>query len=178
VMGRHAGWIALHGGLAGGAHIILIPEIPFDYDKICEAITMRATRGSIYSLVVVAEGASPAHGQVVMRPSQEGEFRYGGIGDVVAREIAARTGKETRCTVLGHLQRGGAPTTLDRILGTRFGVKAVKLVAEGQFGSMVSYQNYQVRHVPIADAINKLKLVPQDGELVQTARAVEISFGD
>ncbi|MGZ4986223.1 MAG: 6-phosphofructokinase, partial [Chthoniobacterales bacterium] len=103
---------------------------------------------------------------------------YGGIGVVVAAEIAARTGKETRCTVLGHLQRGGAPTTLDRILGTRFGVKAVKLAAEGQFGSMVSYQNYQVRHVPIADAVNRLKLVRPDGELVQTARDVEICFGD
>jgi 6-phosphofructokinase 1 len=97
---------------------------------------------------------------------------------VVAAEIAVRTGKETRCTVLGHLQRGGAPTTLDRILGTRFGVKAVKLVAEGHFGSMVSYQNYQVRHVPIADAVNRLRLVRPDSEMVQTARDVEISFGD
>ena len=178
VMGRHAGWIALHGGLAGGAHIILIPEIPFDYGRICEAIQMRETRGSIYSIVVVAEGAKPAHGQVVMRPNAEGEYRLGGIGHVVAEEIAARSGKETRCTVLGHLQRGGAPTTLDRILGTRFGVKAVKLAAEKQFGSMVSYQNYQVRHVPIADAVNRLRLVPPDGEMIETARAVDISFGD
>ncbi|MFN2508038.1 MAG: 6-phosphofructokinase [Chthoniobacterales bacterium] len=178
VMGRHAGWIALHGGLAGGAHIILIPEIPFDYDKIVEAVRTREKRGSIYSLVVVAEGACPADGQVVMRPEETGENRFGGIGDVVAAEIAARSGKETRCTVLGHLQRGGAPTTLDRILGTRFGVKAVKLIAERQYGSMVSYQNYQVQHVPIADAINKLKLVPPSGEIVQTARDVDISFGD
>lgn len=178
VMGRHAGWIALHGGIAGGAHIILIPEIPFDYDKITEAIRMRDVRGSIYSLVVVAEGSHPADGQVVMRPMETGEDRLGGIGSVVANEIAARTKKETRCTVLGHLQRGGAPTTLDRILGTRFGVKAVKMVAERQFGSMVSYQNYQVRHVPIADAVNRLRLVPPDGEMVQTARDVEISFGD
>jgi phosphofructokinase-like protein len=178
VMGRHAGWIALHGGLAGGAHIILIPEIPFDYDKIGEALKRREVRGSIYSLVVVAEGACPAHGQAVMRPSESGEYRFGGIGSVVAAEIAARTGRETRCTVLGHLQRGGAPTALDRILGTRFGVKAVKMIHEGQFGSMVSYQNYQVRHVPIADAVNRLRLVPPHGELVQTARDVEISFGD
>ena len=113
-----------------------------------------------------------------MRPNQEGEYRLGGIGDIVAREIAARTGKETRCTVLGHLQRGGAPTALDRILGTRFGVKAVKLIQEKQCGSMVSYQNYQVQHVPIADAVNRLRLVPADGEMVQTARAVEICFGD
>jgi len=178
VMGRHAGWIALHGGIAGGAHIILIPEIPFAYDKIIEALQMRETRGSIYSLVVVAEGACPGDGEGVMHQVESGENRFGGIGWVVAAEIAARTGKETRCTVLGHLQRGGAPTTLDRILGTRFGVKAVRMVVEKQFGSMVSYQNYQVQHVPIADAINRLKLVPPDGEMVQTARDVEISFGD
>lgn len=178
VMGRHAGWIALHGGIAGGAHVILIPEIPFDYDKIAAAIQARADRGHLSAIVVAAEGARPRDGQVVMRHSEEGEDRYGGIGSVVAHEIAARTGKETRCTVLGHLQRGGAPTTLDRILGTRFGVKAVKLIHEKQFGSMVSYQNYQVRHVPIAAAVNRLKLVPPDGEIVQTARDVDISFGD
>ncbi|MFN2476035.1 MAG: 6-phosphofructokinase [Chthoniobacterales bacterium] len=177
VMGRHAGWIALHGGIAGGAHVILIPEIPFDYAKICEALRMRDVRGSIYSLVVVAEGARPAGGQVIMHEQGGGEYRMGGIGGIVAHEIAARSGRETRCTVLGHLQRGGAPTTLDRILGTRFGVKAVNLIAEREFGSMVSYQNYQVRHVPITDAVNRLRLVPPDGELVQTARDVEISFG-
>jgi len=178
VMGRHAGWIALHGGLAGGAHVILIPEIPFDYDKIATAVKARDARGSYNSLIVVAEGASAGNGQIVMRPSDSGEYRLGGIGDIVAREIASRTGKETRCTVLGHLQRGGAPTTLDRILGTRFGVKAVKLIHEKQFGSMVSYQNYQVQHVPIADAVNRLRLVPPDAQMVQTARDVEISFGD
>ena len=178
VMGRHAGWIALHGGIAGGAHIILIPEIRFDYDKLIEAIHLREKRGSVYSLVVAAEGACPADGQEILRHIEGGEDRFGGIGNVVAAEIAARTGKETRCTVLGHLQRGGAPTTLDRILGTRFGVKAVNLVAENEFGSMVSYQNYQVRHVPIADAVHRLKVVRPDGELVQTARDVEICFGD
>jgi phosphofructokinase-like protein len=178
VMGRHAGWIALHGGIAGGAHVILIPEIPFHYDKIVEAICARESHGSVYSLVVVSEGACAADGQQVVRKRQDEEDRYGGIGCVVAAEIAARTEKETRCTVLGHLQRGGVPTTLDRILGTRFGVKAVKLIHERQFGSMVSYQNYQVRHVPIAEAVNHLRLVPPDGEMVQTARDVEISFGD
>jgi ATP-dependent phosphofructokinase / diphosphate-dependent phosphofructokinase len=178
VMGRHAGWIALHGGLAGGAHIILIPEIRFDYEKIAAAIHLRANRGNPSAIVVVAEGACPRDGQVVVQCYKEGEYRLGGIGEVVAREIAARTGKETRCTVLGHLQRGGAPTALDRILGTRFGVKAVQLIHEQQFGSMVSYQNYQVRDVPIADAVNCLKLVPSNGELIQTARAVDISFGD
>jgi 6-phosphofructokinase 1 len=114
----------------------------------------------------------------VKRDVEAGEFRLGGIGDIVAREIAKRTGKETRCCVLGHLQRGGAPTTLDRILATRFGVKAVQLANEEHFGSMVSYQNYKVRHVPIAEAVNRLKLVSPNGELVQTARDVDISFGD
>ena len=178
VMGRHAGWIALHGGIAGGADIILIPEIPFDYDKIATAIKARESAGDLGTLVVVAEGAKPKDGQQVKRDMEGGEFRLGGIGDIVAREIAKRTGKETRSCVLGHLQRGGAPTTLDRILGTRFGVKAVQLANEGHFGSMVSYQNYQVRHVPIADAVNRLRLVPPNGEMVQTARDVEISFGD
>src|ERR1051325_5310294 len=156
VMGRHAGWIALHGGIAGGADIILIPEIPFDDDKIADAIKRRGAAGRLGSLVVVAEGARPKDGQQIKRDMQGGvEFKLGGIGDVVAREIAERTGKETRSCVLGHLQRGGAPTPLDRTLGTRFGVKAVQLANEGHFGSMVSYQNYQVRHVPIADAVNR-----------------------
>jgi len=178
VMGRHAGWIALHGGIAGGADIILIPEIPFDYDKITSTIKARDAAGNLGSLVVVAEGARPKDGQQVMRESKDGEFRLGGIGDIVTTEIAKRTGKETRSCVLGHLQRGGAPTTLDRILATRFGVKAVQLANEGHFGSMVSYQNYQVRHVPVAEAVNRLRLVPPNGEMVQTARDVEISFGD
>ena len=178
VMGRHAGWIALHGGIAGGADVILIPEIPFDCEKIAASIKARDAAGNLSSLVVVAEGAKPKDGQQVKRDMQDGEFRLGGIGDMVAREIARRTGKETRSCVLGHLQRGGTPTPLDRTLGTRFGVKAVQLANEGHFGSMVSYQNYQVRHVPIADAVNRLRLVPPNGEMVQTARDVEISFGD
>jgi 6-phosphofructokinase 1 len=178
VMGRHAGWIALHGGIAGGADIVLIPEIPFDYDKIAAAIKARDASGDLGSLVVVAEGARPKDGQQIKRDMEDGEFRLGGVGDLVAREIAKRTGKETRSCVLGHLQRGGAPTTLDRILGTRFGVKAVQLANEGHFGSMVSYQSYQVRHVPISEAVNRLRLVPPNGEMVQTARDVEISFGD
>jgi len=178
VMGRHAGWIALHGGIAGGADIILIPEIPFDFDKIASVVKAREAAGYLGSVVVVAEGARPKHGEQVKRDVESGEFRLGGIGEIVAQEIARRTGKETRCVVLGHLQRGGAPTTLDRILGTRFGVKAVQLANEGHFGSMVSYQNYQVRRVPIAEAVNRLKLVPPNGEMVQTARDVDISFGD
>jgi ATP-dependent phosphofructokinase / diphosphate-dependent phosphofructokinase len=178
VMGRHAGWIALHGGISGGADIILIPEIPFDFEKIATVVKMRDATGYLGTVVVVAEGARPKHGEQVKRDVEGGEFRLGGIGEVVAREIAKRTGKETRCCVLGHLQRGGPPTTWDRILATRFGVKAVQLANEGHFGSMVSYRNYQVRHVPIAEAVNRLKLVPPNGELVQTARDVDISFGD
>ena len=129
-------------------------------------------------MVVVAEGATPKDGQQVLHQTEAGEYRLGGIGVVVARELAGRTGKDTRCCVLGHLQRGGAPTTLDRILGTRFGVKAVQLINEGRFGSMVSYQNYQVQHVPIAEAVNRLRLVQPSSQMVQTARDVEISFGD
>lgn len=178
VMGRHAGWIALHGGIAGGADVILIPEIPFDYEKIAASIKAREAAGDLSSLVVVAEGAKAKDGQQVKRDMEGGEFRLGGIGDIVAREIAKRTDKETRGCVLGHLQRGGTPTPLDRTLGIRFGVKAVHLANEGHFGSMVSYQNYQVRHVPIAEAVNRLRLVPPNGEMVQTARDLEISFGD
>src|SRR5438477_7283096 len=175
VMGRHAGWIALHGGVAGGADIILIPEIPLAYGKVAGVIKAREAAGYFGTVVVVAEGARPEHGEQVKRDVEGGEFRLGGIAEIVAREIATHTGKETRCCVLGHLQRGGAPTTLDRILATRFGVKAVQLANEGHFGSMVSYQNYQVRHVSIAEAVNRLKLVPPNGELVQTARDVDIS---
>ncbi len=178
VMGRHAGWIALHGGIAGGADAILIPEIPFDYEKLADFVKQREAAGTLSSMVVVAEGAQPKDGQQVLHQTEVGEYRFGGIGDVVAHELAARTGKETRCCVLGHLQRGGAPTTLDRILGTRFGVKAVQLANEGHFGSMVSYQNYQVQHVPIADAVNRLRLVQPSSQMVETARDVEISFGD
>src|SRR5204863_9134115 len=125
VMGRHAGWIALQGGIAGGADIILIPEIPFDFEKIAGVIKAREAAGYLGTVVVVAEGARPEHGEQVKRDVEGGEFRLGGIAEIVAREIATHTGKETRCCVLGHLQRGGAPTTLDRILATRFGVKAV-----------------------------------------------------
>ncbi|HYR58239.1 MAG TPA: 6-phosphofructokinase, partial [Chthoniobacteraceae bacterium] len=113
-----------------------------------------------------------------VRVTGSGEYTLGGVGEIVAREVAKRTGKETRTCVLGHLQRGGAPTTLDRILGTRFGVAAVELIAEGKFGHMVSYQNYQILSVPIADAVNRIKLVSAESQMVQTCRAVGISFGD
>jgi len=178
VMGRHAGWIALHGGLAGGADVILIPEIPFEYEKIAAEVMRRDREGAKSTMIVVAEGASSKDGRQHRHSTASGEHRLGGIGEIVGREIGERTGKEVRTCILGHLQRGGAPTTLDRILGTRFGVKAVQLVAEGKFGSMVSYQNYLTLDVPISHAVHKLRRVSPDCQMIQTARAVEISFGD
>lgn len=183
VMGRHAGWIALYGGLAGGADVILIPEIPFSLDKLADAVRARDKAGHVSTLIVVAEGARLAGGREIYRATQPGEFRLGGIGENVARELDRRINrprlvKEIRTCVLGHLQRGGDPTTLDRILGTRFGVKAVDLIAEERFGQMVSYQNYQVLSVPIASAVRRLKTVPPDCQMVETCRAIGISFGD
>lgn len=177
-MGRHAGWVALYGGLAGGADIILIPEIPFDYDKVAQEVLHRDKIGCKSTIIVVAEGATPRHGQQQRHATASGEYRLGGIAETVGREIAARTDKEVRTCVLGHLQRGGAPTTLDRILGTRFGVKAVELIQEEKYNSMVSYRNNRVVDVPISHAVHKLHKVPAEGELVRVARTMEISFGD
>jgi len=178
VMGRHAGWIALYGGLAGGADIILIPEIPFAHERVAEAVRAREAEGCLSTLVVVAEGASPVAGEPISHQVGLGEYKLGGMGERVAAEIAARTGKETRTCVLGHLQRGGDPTTLDRILGTRFGVYAVQMIAEGRTGHMVSYRNDQVQAVPLEDAVHRLKLVVPDSQMVQQARAMGICFGD
>ncbi len=178
VMGRHAGWIALYGGMAGGASCILIPEIPFSYEKIADAIRARERFGFHSSLVVVAEGAKPIGGQQMGAAREGGEIRLGGIGDVVAEKLSELTGKETRCTRLGHLQRGGSPTCLDRVLGTRFGVEAINLIAEKRFGRMVSYRQYHVGSVLIEDAVRKLKLVDPEGEIVAAAKSVGIHFGD
>lgn len=183
VMGRHAGWIALHGGLAGGADIILLPEIPFTYEKLTDALRAREKAGHPSTLIVVAEGARPTGGREQYRATQPGEFRLGGIGESVARELDHRLNrprlvKEIRTCVLGHLQRGGDPTTLDRILGTSFGVKAVDLIVGEKYGQMVSYQNYQVLSVPIASAVRRLKTVQPDCQMVATCRAIGISFGD
>jgi phosphofructokinase-like protein len=179
VMGRHAGWIALWGGIAGGASTVLIPEIPFSFEKVAEHIKARDAQGYHSSLVVVAEGACLPTGDLVsVDANTGGEIRLGGVGEVVAHHLEALTGKETRSCTLGHLQRGGAPTSLDRILGMRFGVMAAKLAAEGRFGRMVSYQAYHVDSVPIEEAVNKLRLVENNSELVQAARAVGICMGD
>lgn len=179
VMGRNAGWIALWGGIAGGANVILIPEIEFNFESVANVIRSRDAKGLLSTMIVVAEGARIPGGELVTKErSTVSEHRLGGIGEYVAAKIAEMTGKETRSCTLGHLQRGGSPTSLDRLLGTRFGVKAVKLIEEGKFGHMVSYQAYQVSSVPIEDAVSATRLVDPSGEVVQTARAVGISFGD
>src|ERR1700751_5475674 len=178
VMGRHAGWIALHGGISGGADVILIPEIPFEWEKVAAAVRQRDAEGYQSTMIVVAEGARPRDGMQHYQQSLRGEYRLGGIGEIVAREVAERTGKETRYCILGHLQRGGAPGPLDRILGTRFGVKAVSLINEGKFGRMVSYQHYEIQDVSIAEAVHRLRVVDPENQLIETARAVDISFGD
>ncbi len=179
VMGRHAGWIALWGGIAGGANVVLLPEIPFTFEKITEFINQRDAQGYHSTLVVVAEGASMPDGHIVtMDPNAGGEVRLGGIGEQVATKLQKLTGKDTRACTLGHLQRGGSPTALDRILGMRFGVMAVKLAKEGRFGRMVSYQSYHVDSVPIEEAVHQLRLVEPASELVQAAKAVGICLGD
>ena len=178
VMGRYAGWIALHGGLAGGADAILIPEIPFSYETLAAYVEKRMAGGAQSTLIVAAEGAFPEGGEyATLHGSTGGETRLGGVGSRVSHEIAKRTGRETRDVVLGHLQRGGAPTTQDRLLGMRFGVGAVKLIQEKKFGHMVSYLNYQIGSVPIKEAVHQIKRVQAEGQMVQTAKAIGISFG-
>ncbi|MGJ8655684.1 MAG: 6-phosphofructokinase [Akkermansiaceae bacterium] len=179
VMGRNAGWIALWGGIAGGANVILLPEIEFSLDKVADHIMEREAKGNHSSMVIVAEGARTPEGKLVTQEYDEGgSVRLGGIGDFVANELAKRTGKDTRACTLGHLQRGGEPTSLDRILGARFGVKAVKLAEEGRFGRMVSYQSYLVSSASIEKAVHKLRLVDPESEVVEAARAIGICLGD
>ena len=180
VMGRHAGWIAVHSGIAGGADVILIPEIPFRIDKIAETVLHREQTGKHFSIVVVAEGAFPAGGALTHRAAKEAgrEQRLGGIGEQVAAAIHEATGKECRVVVLGHLQRGGQPTTFDRVLGTRFGAAAARLIKKGQFGRMVALIPPDVESVPIRDAISSMKRVTPDSDIVQSARDIGISFGD
>jgi 6-phosphofructokinase 1 len=163
VMGRHAGWIALHSGLAGGADVILVPEQPFDVDGVCDRLRHRHSRGAGFSIVVVAEGAVPAAGTMATQDSGVDEFghvRLGGIGGLLAPEIEARTGFETRVTILGHVLRGGTPTAFDRILATRFGLEAVDAAHEGDFAKMVALRGPDVVRIPIGEAIETLKTVP------------------
>ncbi|HEV2993096.1 MAG TPA: 6-phosphofructokinase [Acidimicrobiia bacterium] len=163
VMGRHAGWLALWSGLAGGADVILIPEQPFDLDAVCERLRHRHTRGASYSIVVVAEGAQPTEGTMTIQDAGVDEFghvRLGGIASALAPEIEDRTGYETRVTILGHVLRGGTPTAFDRILATRFGLAAIDAVHEQDFGTMVALRGTDIVRVPIADAVRTLKTVP------------------
>jgi phosphofructokinase-like protein len=180
VMGRYAGWIAIYAGMAGGADVILIPEIPFHYDVVCEAVMARERHGKHFTLVVAAEGAKPAGGDfVTTAPQQQNrEARLGGIGAVVAAEIEKRTGKETRAMVLGHLQRGGSPTFMDRVLCTLFGAKAVELITEGRFGRMVAHNGRFVESVPLAEATGRLRTVPLDEGFVHATRSLGICLGD
>ena len=180
VMGRYAGWIALHAGVGGGADVILIPEIPFDIEKVASKIRERDQWGARFSIVVVAEGAMPQGGHTSVKTEARPGYveRLGGIGQFVGSEIERLTGKETRVVVLGHLQRGGAPTAADRVLATRFGARAVELVRCGQFGMMVANRPPDIVPVPIEDVVGKMKLVPLDNDLITTARAMSVGFGD
>ncbi len=181
VMGRYAGWIALHAGIAGGADVILIPEIPYDLASVCAKIFSRAEQGKKFSLVVVAEGARPKDGEMVVAEYTDDTFdpiKLGGIGKKVADDIARECAVETRSLVLGHLQRGGSPSAFDRILATRFGAHAVKLVVEGKFNRMVCLNTPVVTSVDLAEAVREMKAVDPNSDLVFAARSVGISFGD
>jgi ATP-dependent phosphofructokinase / diphosphate-dependent phosphofructokinase len=180
VMGRGAGFIALHSGLAGTADVILIPEIPYQMTKVCEKIMSRDKAGRHFSIVVVAEGAFPSGGDVsIMGASMPGEAkRLGGVCETIAKEIQRMTGKETRSLVLGHLQRGGVPTGYDRLLATRFGAAAVRAIAEEKWGYMVALQSPHIVAIPIEEALREPKRVDPNHDLVLTARETGISFGD
>jgi 6-phosphofructokinase 1 len=180
VMGRYAGWIALYSGVAGGADAILIPEIPYDLVKVAERLKERDKWGARFSIVVVAEGACPVGGRMALLEEAHDGYaeRLGGIGAQVCKELGELTGKETRSVVLGHLQRGGAPTSFDRMLATRFGGKAVELVKQGVFGTMVAFDPPDIVARPLADVVGKIKTVPQDSDVLMTARALGVTFGD
>ena len=171
VMGRHAGWIATTAGIAGGAAEIMVPEEPFDIQAVADRLTARHEKGRFASIVVVAEGATPVHGSMVLQSRESdafGHVRLGGIGNVVAEEIEKRTGFETRVTILGHVQRGGTPTAFDRVLATRFGTAAIDAVHDGAFGSMVALEAGEIVRVPLADAVTELKTI--DPRLLEVAR--------
>jgi phosphofructokinase-like protein len=180
VMGRYAGWIALHSGVAGGADVILIPEITYDLEKVAQCVRDRDKLGARFSIVVVAEGAHPKNGGFTLLEEAHGGHaeRLGGIGIRCAAQLSELTGKETRYVVLGHLQRGGSPTAFDRTLATRFGGKAVELLMKGQFGKMVANHPPDLVPVPLGEVVGKTKTVPLDYDLLLTARALGVSFGD
>lgn len=180
LMGRDAGWIALESGIAGGADVILIPEIPFKWDAIYGKIEDRRKMGRKFSIIVVAEGAFPAEGERVIQETAEktgGLVRLGGIGQVVGRQISEHLKMDTRVTTLGHIQRGGKPSTFDRILATRMGVEAVHLVVRGEFGHMVALRNAKIVSVPLEEAVGQQKLVDPEGQMVKTAESIGINLG-
>jgi 6-phosphofructokinase 1 len=179
LMGRTTGWIALHAGVGGSADVILIPEISFDLETVCEAIRERDRIGRRYSIVVVAEGAAPAGSQAMTKEKKEigTEARLGGIAEWLAGEIAARTGKETRSLVLGHLQRGGGPTSFDRLMALRFGTAAVRTLSEGKTDVMVALRPPVVIAVPLVEAVVGRRAVPLDGDTIATARSLGICLG-
>jgi ATP-dependent phosphofructokinase / diphosphate-dependent phosphofructokinase len=180
VMGRYAGWIALHSGMAGGADVILIPEISYDLERVAACIRDRDKLGARFSIVVVAEGAHPKDGGFTLIEAAHGGHaeRLGGIGIRCATQLGELTGKETRYVVLGHLQRGGSPTAFDRTLATRFGGKAVELLIKGRSGKMVANHPPDLVPIPLGEVVGKTKTVPLDYDLLLTARALGVSFGD
>ena len=179
VMGRYAGWIALESGVSGSADAILIPEIPYDLGKVAEKVRQRDGQGRTFSIVIVAEGARPAGGSVSVINREVGRAeRLGGAGEKVAAELEELTGKETRLVVLGHLLRGGSPTSFDRLLGQRFGAAAVRALDEGQRGVMVALDPPTVRYIPLEEATRRMKTVPLDCDIMLTARDLGICFGD
>jgi len=180
LMGRYAGWIALYSGVAGGADVVLIPEIPYNVDKVAACLRDREARGAKFSIVVVAEGARLIDGSLSLIEAAHGGHaeRLGGAGVLCARQLEERAGKETRHVVLGHLQRGGTPTAFDRTLATRFGGKAVELLLHGQFGKMVANHPPDLVPIPIGEVVGKTKTVPLDYDLLLTARSIGVSFGD
>jgi 6-phosphofructokinase 1 len=181
VMGRNAGWIAVWAGIAGGADVILIPEVPFRYEAVVEKIMLRERRGRHFSIVVVAEGASVEGGHAVVKSEGDvfrGAVVLGGIADRVAKELAKRTGKETRSLVLGHLQRGGGPTTHDRLLALRFGAAAVRFIVDGAINGMVALKGNEIVLASLDEAASGTKTVPLDSDTIVTAREMGICFGD
>ncbi len=178
VMGRDAGHIAISAGIAGGADVILIPEIPYTIDGICQTIKKRQEHGKNYCLIVVAEAVRTEAGEAVTLASDFEQCRFGGIGQYLSEQICGRIGAETRVTVLGHTQRGGTPSSLDRLIGATFGVAAVDLIAQEQYDRVVTWQNRQVRSVPISEAIVRYAAVNPEGTLVRTARGLDIYLGD
>ncbi len=180
VMGRYAGWIALHAGISGSAHAILIPEIPFDIDKVAAKIRARDNEGRMYSLVMVAEGAEPIHGhREILAPAEIGHAeRLGGVGERIAKVLGERTGKDVRVVVLGHLLRGGSPTSFDRLAAMRFGTAAVRGLEEGRSGVMVALAFPNVNYVALEEVAGRMKGVPLDCDTLQTGRDLGISFGD